>query len=110
MGSITVSIEGHNNVFGCRVYGARQPKEGRSATPEELNNIHEWIRSSQLVEEFLDGSNGTNDTTNRIIIDLIHGQPIRITPLGQDKIHLVDGGGAVRILKQTELRTFLDSL
>ena len=110
MGSVTVPIQAHDNVRECRLYGLRQPDTGRRATEDELLNIRKWIRSAQLIEEFLDGSNATNNSKNGIVIELIYGQPVRITSLEVNKIHLVDGGGAVRILRQAELRGFLDTL
>ncbi|WP_157061969.1 hypothetical protein [Alicyclobacillus ferrooxydans] len=110
MAQITIPIEAHDNALGCRLYGAKQPETGRNATENEFKHIRQWIRSAQLIEEFLDGSNGTNESQNKILIDLIRGNPIRITPLAENTIHLVDGGGAVRILRQAELRVFLDTL
>ncbi|GMA64147.1 hypothetical protein NZD89_02185 [Alicyclobacillus fastidiosus] len=108
--SVTVPMQAHDDVRECRLYGARQPKSGRRVTDDELTRIRQWLRSAQLVEEFLSSSNGTNDSENRIVIELIHGQPMRITPLTGDAIHLDDGGGAVRILKQADLRGLLDAL
>lgn len=114
MGTTTNSMQAQDNLRECRLYGAKQPSGGRTATEDELSNIRQWIHSVELVEEFLDGSNEANDTENKIVIDLIHGprQPffVQITPLADDKIHFMDASGGVRILKQPELRAFLDRL
>lgn len=68
MGSVTVPMQAHDNVHECRLYGSRQPDCGRRATEEEWTQIRQGLRSAQLVEEFLDGSNGTNDAENNIVI------------------------------------------
>lgn len=63
-----------------------------------------WLRNLQTVRK------KTNDTENKIIVELIHGQPMRITSLTKGKVHGVDGGGAVRILEQADLCEFLDAM
>lgn len=58
MASITVPIEAHDNVLGCRLYGSTQPETGRNATEDELIHINSWTTDT-------DHSFGGRDGTSR---------------------------------------------
>ncbi|QQE77846.1 hypothetical protein [Alicyclobacillus sp. SO9] len=113
MGSTITSIEAKDNIRECRLFGTKQPSDGRKATEDEISSIRQWIHSVELVNE-LDGRREPNDPESKILIDLINGpqQPffVQITRSAENRIQMIDATGAVKILKQPELRAFLDTL
>jgi hypothetical protein len=107
MTHVQVQMEAHDNVSRCMLYGQKQPGTGREATEQALNYIRQWIRSAEL----LDTADGRiKDDVRKIVIDLIHGLPMEITLLAGDVVQLIDGGGAIRFLQQSDLHRFLEQL
>ncbi len=103
-------IKSRDNVDYCVLYGKYQLENGTIATKEEISKIRKWIREAEQIRFVEQNEKLPIIDFRKIVIHLIHGEPIQLFALEENNVYFVGLLNDKRIIKQSFLREFIINL
>lgn len=107
---VTGKIESRDNVDYCVLYGVHQPENGTIASVDDISKIRQWIREAKQIRFVEQHEKLPVIDFRKIVIHLIHGEPIQLFALEENNVYFVGLFDDKRIIKQNFLREFIIGL